>query len=110
MSKHNELPVICTLTPETLATRPAGLLPGARRATTSEEIEDGRRFTFSPDALAAIASTVDAERCCCRFLRFNVIVEPDGGPVSLELTGRSRDSGEARPRARRARVIAASGT
>lgn len=88
MSKHNELPVVCTLTPETLATRKAGLLPGlARRAATSEEIEDGIRFTFSPDALAAIASTIDAERYCCRFLRFNVIVEPDGGPVSLTLTG-----------------------
>lgn len=88
MSDHNELPVVCTLTPETLAARKAGLLPGlARRAAAVEEIEDGIRLTFPPDALAAIASTIDAERYCCRFLRFDVIVEPDGGPVSLTLTG-----------------------
>ena len=88
MSSHNELPVACTLTPEALASRKAGLLPGlARRAVTSEEIEDGMRFSFPPAALAAIASTIDTERHCCRFLRFDLTVEPDGGPVSLTLTG-----------------------
>ncbi len=88
MSNYSELPVVCTLTPETAATRKAGLLPGlARRAVTSEEIEGGIRFSFLPDALTAIASTIDAERNCCRFLRFDLTVEPDGGPVSLTLTG-----------------------
>jgi len=24
---------------------------------------------------------------CCRFLRFAVAAEPDGGPISLEVTG-----------------------
>ena len=37
--------------------------------------------------LSAIAETIEAERQCCRFLRFSVTVEPDGGPISLELTG-----------------------
>ena len=32
-------------------------------------------------------NVVDAERHCCRFLRFAMTVEPDGGPVFLELTG-----------------------
>jgi hypothetical protein len=44
-------------------------------------------LTFPPDALAAIASTIEAERRCCRFLRFDVTVAPDGGPVWLMLTG-----------------------
>ena len=34
-----------------------------------------------------IARAVEAERHCCRFLRFGITVEPDGGPVFLELTG-----------------------
>ena len=37
--------------------------------------------------LAAIAATVDAERQCCRFLRFQLTVEPDVGEISLDLTG-----------------------
>jgi len=36
---------------------------------------------------ALIARAVEAERHCCRFLRFAMTVEPDGGPVRLELTG-----------------------
>ena len=39
------------------------------------------------DILATIAQTIDAERQCCRFLRFSITVEPDGGPITLELTG-----------------------
>jgi hypothetical protein len=30
---------------------------------------------------------VDAERQCCRFLQFTVTVEPDDGPVTLDLAG-----------------------
>jgi hypothetical protein len=36
-----------------------------------------------------IARTIDAERQCCRFLHFGVTVEPDGGPITLELSGPS---------------------
>jgi hypothetical protein len=41
------------------------------------------------ETLALIARTVEAERHCCRFLRFGVTVEPDDGPVFLDLTGPS---------------------
>ena len=34
-----------------------------------------------------IARTVDMERQCCRFLRFTVTVEPNDGPIALDLTG-----------------------
>jgi hypothetical protein len=88
VSNQNDLPVVCTLTPETLATRKAGLLPGlVRRAAVREEIDEGLRFRFSADALPAIVATIDAERQCCRFLRFDVTVEPDGGPVWVTLSG-----------------------
>ena len=45
------------------------------------------RFAASEEMLATIAQTVEAERQCCRFLRFQITVEPDGGPISLELSG-----------------------
>jgi hypothetical protein len=34
-----------------------------------------------------IARAVEAERKCCRFLRFGITVEPDGGPMLLDLNG-----------------------
>lgn len=85
-----ELPIVCTLTPETLKTRRAGLLPGLiARAVERLDIVEGYRIRFSPDegVLKAIADVVDAERRCCRFLRFHITVEPDAGPVWLDMSG-----------------------
>ena len=60
-----------------------------RRAELHDELPQGHRLRFyqTDDILATIAQTIDAERQCCRFLRFSITVEPDGGPISLELTG-----------------------
>ena len=83
-----DLPVICTLTPNTRATREAALLPGlVRYAESREDTADGVRFRFSADAFSTLASTVEGERQCCRFLRFDISIEPDGGPIWLSLSG-----------------------
>jgi hypothetical protein len=83
-----DLPVICTLTPDTRATRKAALLPGlVRRAESREDTADGVRYRFSADTFSMLASTVEAERQCCRFLRCDISIEPDGGPIWLSLSG-----------------------
>jgi hypothetical protein len=85
-----ELPVACTLGPAALKARREGLLSSLLcRAVDHEELPDGHRLRFNPtdDILALIARAIDAERHCCRFLRFRVTVEPDEGPIVLELTG-----------------------
>jgi hypothetical protein len=83
-----DLPVVCTLTPATIATRKAALLPGlVGRAENREETATGIRLRLPTDALSAVLQTVEAERQCCRFLRFDITVEPDGGPIWLELVG-----------------------
>ena len=83
-----DLPIVCTLTPATIATRKAALLPGlVGRAESREETTAGMRLRLPSDTLSAILETVDAERQCCRFLRFDITVEPDGGPIWLELAG-----------------------
>ena len=84
-----DLPIVCTLSPETLRTRRDDLTALVRRAEASDEIPGGMRFRFAAtgDVLLTLARVVDAERQCCRFLRFAITVEPDGGPISLELTG-----------------------
>jgi len=52
-------------------------------------IENGYRLQFpaGADCLGAIAAMIDAERRCCRFLRFQLTVEPDEGPLFLDVTG-----------------------
>jgi hypothetical protein len=87
-----DLPVACTLGPAALAARREGLLSELlRRAHAHEELPDGHRLSFAAtdDTFALIMKTVEAERQCCRFLRFQITVEPDGGPVSVDLTGPS---------------------
>ena len=85
-----DLPIACTLTPDALRARREGLLSDLlRRAEGREDLPEGLRLRFAPtsETLATIARAVEAERHCCRFLRFGITVEPDGGPVLLELTG-----------------------
>ena len=85
-----DLPIVCTLNPDTARTRRAALLPGLlARAVERFELPAGYRVQFAAngDILSAIAQTLDAERQCCRFLRFQVTVEPDGGPIWVDLTG-----------------------
>jgi len=73
-----------------LAARRAGLLSDVlQRAEGREDLPEGLRLRFAPtgEPLVTIARAVEAERHCCRFLRFGITVEPDGGPVFLELSG-----------------------
>jgi hypothetical protein len=87
-----ELPIVCTLTPDTVRTRRAGLLPGlAERADRREPTPDGYRFRFAArsEILAAIAETIDAERQCCRFLTFTMTVNAGCAMVTLDLSGPS---------------------
>jgi hypothetical protein len=83
-------PIACSLTPDAIRARQAELLPGLFRiAVSTETVPNGVRLLFnaSTEAIQAIASTIDAERQCCRFLRFELTVEPDAGPIRLTLTG-----------------------
>ena len=58
-------------------------------ATNKRKVRAGYQFYFpaTSEALTRIAAMVDAERQCCRFLRFMLTVEPDLGPIALEITG-----------------------
>lgn len=85
-----DIALACTLSPEALKTRRDGLLADVlHRAEHHELTEHGLRVRFTPeaDAVSTLARVVDAERQCCRFLRFVITVEPDGGPIVLELSG-----------------------
>jgi hypothetical protein len=85
-----DLPIACTLSLDALQERRQGLLAELlQRAQSHELTPHGLRVAFSADGetLSMIARAVDAERQCCRFLRFIVTVAPDGGPIALEFSG-----------------------
>ena len=84
------LPIACTLTPTELRERRAGLLEGLLvSAEHAEVLPGGYRLRFAPasETLTKIASVIDAERQCCRFLRFQLTVEADLGAFWLDVTG-----------------------
>lgn len=83
-------PIACTLGPAALQARRDDLLGSlVRRADERVDLPNGYRlhFTAADDVLSSIARVVEVERQCCRFLTFQVRVEPDGGPIWLEFTG-----------------------
>ena len=85
-----DLPIFCSLTPAALEARKRGLLSTLlERSVARELLADGLRLRFEPSSeiLSSINRAVDAERHCCRFLRFTITVEPDEGAVTLDLIG-----------------------
>jgi hypothetical protein len=83
-------PIVCTLGPDALKARKAGLLSRvARLSGATDKIGAGYRFEFASDsdALPLIAEMIEVERHCCRFLQFALTVEPDLGPIRLDVTG-----------------------
>jgi hypothetical protein len=86
----SELPIACTLGPAALKARREDLLGSFfRRAEERVDLADGYRVGFTPadEAIRRIGEVIELERQCCRFLTFRVTVEPDGGPIGLDVTG-----------------------
>lgn len=85
-----DLPVACTLSAAELDSRRGDLLPGLiAQAAHRLPLANGYRVTFVPvpGLLDTIARVIDAERQCCRFLRFQLVVDQDGAPITLDVTG-----------------------
>src|SRR5437762_1723707 len=85
-----DLPIACTLTDDALRARKSGLLGQiAAMATSKVKLTTGYRLEFpaTSEALTYITAMIDAERQCCRFLRFTLTVEANLGTIALELSG-----------------------
>ena len=84
------LPIACSLTNSELQERRLTVLQSARSAVVEvRELENGYAYCFPAEGerLIDLARLVDLERRCCPFLRFAITVEPDDGPIWLEMTG-----------------------
>jgi len=83
-------PIACSLTAPELHERRCAVLEFLRRHGRGQRpLPNGYRLCFeqSDDVMVSLAALIETERACCPFLTFQLIVEPDHGPVSLELTG-----------------------
>lgn len=93
MSDTEEQPLVCRLSEtEKDQRRPQVEELFVDQLRAYRETDDGFLFEFeASDAnYEGIFEFVDAERKCCPFFQFEITVEPDGGPISLEIGGSDR--------------------
>lgn len=86
----NDIPIACSLTSAELREREATLLARFKSAVIeTEELPDGYAFRVPGDSkwIAIIAKMIAAERECCPFMAFELVAQPDMGPVMLRVTG-----------------------
>jgi hypothetical protein len=85
----SEIPIACTLGRAELSKRQDELNALTQSVREIRQTPDGfaLRFDGSTENLIAIAHVIAKERLCCRFLQFQLIVQPDAGPLWLEVSG-----------------------
>lgn len=85
-----ELPVVCTLNENELQRRRQEILARVKALVRGVDgLESGVALSFdgSDATLEQLTRMIQLERACCRFLRFALTAEPDGGALRLEITG-----------------------
>lgn len=87
-------PIACRLShDEKVAWTESAVKPVLEGLTEIRELEDGFAFRFSEDEdwkekLQTLTDWIEGERECCPFLRFEVVLEAEEGPLWLHLRGR----------------------
>lgn len=93
MSDKNQSPLACDMTAIPAEQRPVHLANSRElfsRIDETRELPNGYEFRFAdrPNVLRRLVDFVSLEKLCCPFLRFEIAVEAENGPVWLRLTGR----------------------
>ena len=86
------MPLACRLTSAELREREATLLARFRSVVIeTEDLPNGfaLRFPGSGKWIVMIAEMIVAERECCPFLTFELVAQPNMGPVIVRVTGPS---------------------
>jgi hypothetical protein len=84
-----ELPVVCSLTQPELGERLAETNEFFKNCAQVVELAEGYAFRFDnpAESLNQILEFIKNERECCQFLRFELVFEPQLGPLWLQLQG-----------------------
>lgn len=90
MNVQDGMPIVCALSDEQLRQRKSTLAARFRSMViATEELENGYRFQIPGDAesIMAAAELIAAERECCRFLTFELIVQSAVDAATVRVTG-----------------------
>jgi|AP95_1055475.scaffolds.fasta_scaffold02774_4 hypothetical protein len=81
--------IACQLSPAALGTRMVDIDRLFAESTETRELEDGYAFRFSGEGEWAkrLVAFVETERRCCQFFTFELVFEPNRGPIWLRLRG-----------------------
>jgi hypothetical protein len=82
-----EVPIACSLSLEDRADRNAQIVRLFSQRSETRELSDGYAFRFPADSAAPLLEFVEGERRCCPFLTFELVFEPQAGPVWLRVRG-----------------------
>ncbi len=88
--ERTNLSVACSLTgPEFQERRSRVLHKVGESVLEVKELGDGYAYRFPADEtwIMELANLIKFERQCCPFLQFNIRIEPDAGPIWLEMSG-----------------------
>ena len=87
--KKNELPIACALPASEQARRQETTAEILGQAQWVEELIDGYVFSFPGSAEwgDGLVALVNSERVCCPFFVFELVFEPDQGPILLKVRG-----------------------
>jgi len=88
-SPANELPIACNLSEPDLAKRGEEVESVFKSVEQVKELADGYAYRFpgSEEWAARLMEFVLAERRCCPFFTFELVFEPNLGPIWLHLRG-----------------------
>jgi hypothetical protein len=83
-----ETPIACKLTREELAER-GSAVKIFEESEQIRELDDGYAFCFSDNnnLAARLLAHILEERLCCPFFTFELVFEPNEGPIWLSLRG-----------------------
>jgi len=92
MTISAEVPIACNLNafdPEQTARHRELLMQLRSVVQNTEETEDSLIFTLPSDTetCLAVMEFITLERRCCTFLTFGVTIPPQGGPLTLTMSG-----------------------
>jgi hypothetical protein len=84
-----QLPLACSLTGPEQARRREELQRIFEGCSRTDELEDEYEFSFpgSEEWAVRLTEFVVFERACCPFFAFDLVFEPEGGPIRLRARG-----------------------
>lgn len=89
MSESTSVPLVCTLAAGESRQRREEVQRLFDRSIATRELDHGVEFTFPGEEplISELSEFIRFERNCCRFLTFELVCEPDQGPLHLRILG-----------------------